>query len=292
MTDRERTPAFVQKKTQDDIIALYGLNRRARTPFSLPVAPSISTAGGNDGGISVGRQPDPEIRPWIEHGIIGSVTETIDLSIAGGNFHRIIMSGDIGIAFTNPPKFGFLQRFIIQFEQDGTGGHDVTSWPAALSNPPTIGTAIGARTRVEFYTFDGGIVYHVLNEPGSGGSGASFPLRPTVTEISSPTSTQDLDLNTVSGHVFRITADKDFTLTLSNPPADLTQHTFEVELTNDSTSVSRTVTLPSSVRQLSSITVPASDPVSRGVYVFRVNDGTNYDLVEIIAGDEWEWRRN
>jgi len=119
---------------------------------------------------------------------------------------------------------------------------------------------------------------------GGGGGGVTFPIRPPLTTISSPSSTQDLDLNTTSGHVFKITVDKDFTLTFSNPPASGTQHEFEVELTNSSTSVARTVTLPSSVRQLSTITIPATTPVSRGVYTLRVNDATNYDIIQIVSG--------
>jgi hypothetical protein len=115
--------------------------------------------------------------------------------------------------------------------------------------------------------------------------GVSFPIRPTITEIASPTSTQDLDLNTTGGHVFDIIADKDFTITFSNPPAAGIQHTFEIELTNDSTSTARVVTLPGTVRQLSSITVPATTPVSRGVYTLRTNDGgLNYDIIQVVAG--------
>jgi len=112
-----------------------------------------------------------------------------------------------------------------------------------------------------------------------GGGGVAFPIRPTVTEISSPTATQNLDLNTEGGHVFKITCDKDFTLTFSNPPPSGTQQTFQIELTNDSTSVERTVTLPGTVRQLASIKVPATTPVSRGKYILETNDGgSNYDI--------------
>jgi hypothetical protein len=171
----------------------------------------------------------------------------------------------------------------------------------------TTGTLVAAASRLEGHDTAYAVVtptttrdYRIKSIGGAGGQittdfsyiyverlstgGVSFPIRPPITTISSPTSTQDLDLNTEEGHVFKITADKDFTLTFSNPPTSGTQHTFEIELTNDSTSTARTVTLPSSVRQLSSITVPATTPAARGVYTLRVNDATNYDIIEVVSG--------
>lgn len=124
-----------------------------------------------------------------------------------------------------------------------------------------------------------------MDVESGGGGGISFPIRPSITTISSPSATQDLDLNTTGGHVFKITVDQDITLTFSNPPASGIQQSFEIEFENDSTVTERTVTLPSSVRQLSSITIPGTAPAARGLYVLRTNDGgSNYDIVQAISG--------
>ena len=148
MTDQERTPAFSQKKTQDNIITLYGLNRRARTPFSLPVAPFISSSGvgGTGGNATTNSADDPTIRNSVDHGTIGLVTEIIDLSTIGGNTHRMVLNGDVGLAFDNPPINNKIQRFVLHIVMDVVGGHVIT-WPAALVNPPTIDNAANAVNR-------------------------------------------------------------------------------------------------------------------------------------------------
>ena len=95
--------------------------------------------------------------------------------------------------------------------------------------------------------------------------------------------TVNFDLEDPGAHSHRITVDKDFDVAFLNPPALGHQIEFEMEVAHDGlTGTTWTITLPSSVRQLSTISVP---PNTRGVYVFRTNDnGANYDIIQVVAG--------
>lgn len=116
-----------------------------------------------------------------------------------------------------------------------------------------------------------------------GVGGASFPLNPTITDYSDTwTSPVSLDLSLATGHVHKFIVDANLTVTFDNPPSSGTQQWFELELTHDGVGGTFVVTLPGTVRQLSTISVPLD---ARGVYVFRTNDGgSNYDVVQIVAG--------
>ena len=63
---------------------------------TFPGANPISRGGGSGSG----GQTNPEIRPRVDHGTIGLVTENIDLSVPGGNFHKMILNDDVTLAFT------------------------------------------------------------------------------------------------------------------------------------------------------------------------------------------------
>ena len=124
--------------------------------------PTANPSSRGDGSGTGGGQTNPEIRPRVDHGTVGLATVQIDLSVPGGNFHKMILSGDIGLAFTNPPVSGQVERLILEIKQDGTGEHDVTSW-GTLVNPPTLDTAPNATTRIEIYTDDNGVTYEALS---------------------------------------------------------------------------------------------------------------------------------
>ena len=114
---------------------------------------------------------DPLILNFVDHGTVGLVTEQIDISVSGGNFHILTVNDDFSLAFDNPPGAAKVQRFIIEIKQDGVGGHNILSWPTALINPPTLETSANGFTRVEFYTYDEGLTYHALSvTTGVGGS--------------------------------------------------------------------------------------------------------------------------
>ncbi len=95
--------------------------------------------------------------------------------------------------------------------------------------------------------------------------------------------TVNFDLEDPGAHSHKITVDKDFDVAFLNPPALGHQIEFEMEIVHDGlTSTTWTVTLPVTVRQLSTISVP---PNARGVYVFRTNDnGANYDIIQVVGG--------
>ncbi len=109
-----------------------------------------------------GPSDDPIIRNTVDHGTIGLVSENIDLSENGGNTHRMVLDGNVTLAFTNPPAINRMERLVLHIIQDGSGGHAVT-FPGSLLNPPTIDTSPDAINRIEIYTFDNGTTYHTLS---------------------------------------------------------------------------------------------------------------------------------
>ena len=162
--------ASIQNESLDRISALENA-RNTKPSSTLNLSERTSGVGRIIGTGTTGSVTDPLILSIVEHGTIGLVSEVIDLSVIGGNFHKMELNEDIEIDFSLPPVPGKVERFILEIKQDAIGGHAVLTWPPALVNPPTIETSSNGYTRVEFYTSDGGTTYHALSvTTGVGGS--------------------------------------------------------------------------------------------------------------------------
>lgn len=227
-----------------------------------------SARGGSGGGSG---QTNPEIRPFVDHGTVGLATEQFDLSAQGGNFHKIILSGDIGVAFDNPPGGNLVERFVIHFQQDGFGGHDVTSWPGTLQNPPTIGQGIDETTKVEFYTFDQGVTYHAFVQVSGTGTGGTDR---TVIDLGTrgntdPVTPEVVNLDISGSRKFKITLDGHVRFTVSGESAALILDDVFVEINQDMTG-GWTVVWP--LEFFAPLPVVAEDADSRTVVVFYTLD--------------------
>ena len=157
----------------------------------------------------------------------------------------------------------------------------------AIICPGGVDYIINDTDAVDLFYDDTNLKWRISGDANTGGGGGlSYPLNDVpVIDHGSPSATESINLSLATAHSHKITVDKDFTLTFDNPPVSLNQIEFEIELTNTGTTTAYTVTLPSSVRQLTTITVPASTPAARGVYTFRTNDGgVNYDVIQIVSG--------
>ena len=153
---------------------------------------SGSGSGGGGSGVSF------PITPTInDHGNVGTTTEDLDLSAATGHVHKITLTGDPTLTFSNPPSSGTQQEFEIEFVQDATGGREVT-WPASVAETVTISKVASATTIVTVRVNDGGTTYHAI--PALRGSislsAGSVYANVALSNLVSPTLTTDLNFNT------------------------------------------------------------------------------------------------
>lgn len=110
----------------------------------------------------------------------------------------------------------------------------------------------------------------------SNGSGVTFPLTPTILDVS-PGATINIDLAAITAHHIKIELTENLTITLSNPPTSGSRIKTMLEFIQDATG-GWTVTFPGSVT--TPPTVP-STPGDRTVYELQTIDaGTTFDIFE------------
>jgi len=118
----------------------------------------------------------------------------------------------------------------------------------------------------------------------TGAGGVSFPVTPTIRDFGTTSGTLNLKLDgsdAGDGHVHKMTANGNITVTFDNPPALGIQQEFEIEFKQDATG-SRTLTLPTTVNQ--TVTVD-STALATTILTFRTNDGgLTYDAITTVAG--------
>jgi hypothetical protein len=149
------------------------------------------TGGGGGGSISY------PITPTInDHGSIGGGTEDLDLSLSTGHVHKMTLTADETLTFSNPPASGTQMEFEIEVIQDGTGGWTLTM-PATVVETVSISQTASSTTILTCRTNDGGTNYHVI--PALRGSitlaGGSVYATKALDNLASPTLNTDLDFN-------------------------------------------------------------------------------------------------
>lgn len=99
----------------------------------------------------------------FDHGSIGLLTETLFIDRINAHAHKMELTGDIGLAFSNPPDDTKSIFFFLEITQDGTGGWSITSFPTGLQNSAELDSqldkAVGGKTLFRFFTLDGGVTY-------------------------------------------------------------------------------------------------------------------------------------
>ncbi len=114
---------------------------------------TIDTGGG---GVSFPIIPPVDVRGNV------STTQNIDLSATTAHSTTMTLTSDIAITFSSFPATANQIEWEIEIKQDGTGGWDVTSWPAGVISIPTIDKTAGNTTLIVLRTNDNGTTINTL----------------------------------------------------------------------------------------------------------------------------------
>ena len=160
--------------------------------FEIALGGVGGAGGGGTSGVTFPITPDIN-----DHGNVGTVTEDIDIGASTGHVHKLTLTGNPTLTFSNPPSSGTQMEFEIEFVQDATGGRTVT-FPASVVETVTISPAANSTTIVTFRTNDGGTTYHGI--PALRGSislaGGSTFASTALDNLVSPVINAEIDFNT------------------------------------------------------------------------------------------------
>ncbi|KKN76242.1 hypothetical protein LCGC14_0372680 [marine sediment metagenome] len=155
---------------QRNVLTIVGHRTSTETRYEV-----INGAGG--GGISF-----PIIPPVSVRGNV-STTQDIDLSATTAHSTTMTLTGDISITFSSFPATANQIEWEIEITQDGTGGHDVTSWPAAVSPIPVINQTAGTTTIVVLRTNDNGTIITTLTSAGGAADASQWATFAAVQDV-------------------------------------------------------------------------------------------------------------
>ena len=119
----------------------------------------IKTGTGSGGGLS-----EPLRHTVKDYGDVSLTTESITADTH--NVFRLRLTGDIGISISQTLpilKFQMLHLILIQ---DGTGGHEVTTWDSAINGIPAIDTTVNGVTTVSLFSIDQGTTWYFVSSKG------------------------------------------------------------------------------------------------------------------------------
>ncbi len=112
-----------------------------------------------------GTVQDPIILNENNIGFVG-VPGAIDVDFSVANFHRMELGADVSINLTNLPIAGKWETIILEFTQDGTGGHDVTFNDTFDNNiTPIVNTGPDTITYIIFYSYNDGVNQIIIATP-------------------------------------------------------------------------------------------------------------------------------
>ncbi len=174
---------------------------------------SVSTGGG-------AATSFPILYPQDDFGDQGAITLNVDISGNTGQNKKVRMTGDVGFQFTSPPGSTVLEEIWFTFEQDGTGGHSITTTPTGLKNANLLDTLLdktaNAKTTFHFITEDGGSTFRADLVDLTTGSGISFPIDFPEDDQGSPGATTTINFNDSDRHYVEITLTEDITVNFTN----------------------------------------------------------------------------
>ncbi len=106
----------------------------------------------------------------------GAGAKTIDATLS--NVFYTLLTASISItAITDDLVSGSpYQLFHFIVDQNGTGGFDITSWPASVNGIPFINKGADERTEIIMYTEDQGVNWYFTIPPVAGGGASQTPI--------------------------------------------------------------------------------------------------------------------
>ncbi len=105
---------------------------------------------------------------YTAHGNAGA-SEEFDATVG---WHSVTLDQNSSFTFTNWPSSGTARTIVLEIAQNGTGGYDVTTWPAGVVTAPELDPTASATTIVTLSTRDGGTTIYALSSYASAsGSG-------------------------------------------------------------------------------------------------------------------------
>ena len=91
----------------------------------------------------------------------GNITGAVTMDFADGNHYSGTLTGNVAFTFSNIPATGQLVTWQMWLRQDATGSRTAT-FPAAVSNPPTLTTTASKLDILSFATIDGGTTVYLI----------------------------------------------------------------------------------------------------------------------------------
>jgi len=197
------------------------------------------------------------------------------------------LSDNLEINVPTNSKINFAVNGVTIFDIDSS---DLTGNNIILSNTLTVNdssvdpVANGQFTRngTNVKVMTGGVVKS-LTDIGTGSSGITFPVTPTIKDHSTTwTNNVAINLSATDAHIQKITLDANLIwATPSNPPSSGTQIEFEIEYVQDATG-GWTVTQWSEVVETVNVSLTANAVT---IVTYRTNDGgSNYHAVPSLRG--------
>jgi len=131
----------------------------------------------------------------LQHSVLdfGDVSlATINLTADTKNVFRVRLTGDIGVAINSTLPILKFQMLHLVLIQDGTGGHDVTSW-TGVNGTPSIDPTADSVTTVSLFSLDQGVSWFFVASKGGILSGGGSD------NLGNHIATQDIDFATFDG---------------------------------------------------------------------------------------------
>jgi len=154
-TTQLATTAFVMTEVGD-----YLLTATAGSTY-LPLAGGTLSGAVNAGDQVISKAVFKDVGETLDTNGTSGAAATIDLE--DGNFHKVTLTANCTLTFSNPPASGTAGSFTLFLVQDGTGSRIVT-WPGTVdwsgATAPTLTTTAAAVDVLTFITLDGGTVWN------------------------------------------------------------------------------------------------------------------------------------
>ena len=134
-----------------------------KTGYDTEALTDISIGGGEGDDPGVVYRTRQLLKNYSEVlSINAAAAGSVPINMEDGNVHRITLTGNASLTFTNPAASGEVSNVTLRVIQGGSGSYVIT-WPGTVQWPggiePTVTAALGTRLKYVFDTDDGGAIW-------------------------------------------------------------------------------------------------------------------------------------